>query len=229
LFRLKICGVRLKSDLDVVEASGGDAVGFNFFPPSVRFLDPQSESTRGLLQYASQRKLLRVGVFVNEPTSSLIQKARELGLQAVQLHGDERPEVALELLSQEMQVIRAIKLPRGVLDSQQIEEATKIWLDAGVHLLLDADGGSQHGGTGSTLDWRVLGQWSRANPQVSWTLAGGLTVENVVAAIDSSSASSVDVASGVEEPRGQKSPHLIRQFSDLALGRMDLRGHEPKS
>ncbi len=213
VFHIKICGVRCSGDVDAVGESHADAVGLNFFPPSVRYVDPLDPKTEELSRRAEMLQLARVGVFVNDSAAAISDIVANVGLDHVQLHGDEPVGLAESLAAQGIPVIRAIKLPADGLDWQLIADLATPWIDAGCRLLIDADSGAAHGGGGRTLDWGPLAEWSRRYPEACWTLAGGLTVENVAQAISESGANSVDVASGVEQPRGQKDPKLIVQFA----------------
>jgi phosphoribosylanthranilate isomerase len=213
MFHIKICGVQRPADIQAVEMSGADAIGLNFFQPSVRYVDPNSPKTHELSGLASAAGLLRVGVFVNEPHKRMVDIASEVGLDAIQLHGDEQIDVASRLHDTTgLQVIRAIKLLTSETDPAEICAKADRWVEAGCHLLLDADAGAAHGGSGKTLYWPSVRQWADQRPDVTWTLAGGLTAGNVAEAIRVSGAKSVDTASGVEEPRGLKSSRLIQRF-----------------
>jgi phosphoribosylanthranilate isomerase len=222
VFRQKICGVRLEKDVRAVESSGGDAIGLNFFPPSVRFADPRSPSTLALADLARQLGILCVGVFVGETRDSMERTVEHLGLDAVQLHGDEPLSVAVELIAAGHRVIRAIKLPRSAFEAELLRDRSVGWTECGCHLLLDVDAGAAQGGSGKTLDWPSVAAWAVENPTVGWTLAGGLKPENVREAISVSGAVSVDTASGVECPKGVKSAPRIRAFvaaAEQAWGR----------
>ena len=223
MFKIKICGVKLKSDVDAVAASPADAIGLNFFPPSVRFVDPKLETTRQLSVAAADSGLLRVGVFVNETSETIHQIVDQVGLDVIQLHGDEPVELATDLIGQGQQVIRAIKLPAGALN-ESLQSAIDSWLNAGCDLLFDADAGAQHGGSGKTIDWITVRQWAKQNPHANWTLAGGLTPDNVAEAIKASGAVSVDTASGVESQRGEKSNELIQDFAERAATEFENSG-----
>lgn len=216
MFQIKICGVRQIGDVAAVSRSAADAIGLNFFPKSVRYVDPSEPLTRELAEAATRAGLSTVGVFVNESADAIARIAEAIGLDQVQLHGDESIELASQLIARKMSVIRAIKLPTFPTGPYPIADRTTRWLDAGCALLLDADGGSAHGGSGQSLDWPSIGEWVEEYPDVEWALAGGLNVDNVAAAIAASRARSVDVASGVEQPRGTKSPVLIERFAQLA-------------
>ncbi|QDT11343.1 N-(5'-phosphoribosyl)anthranilate isomerase [Planctomycetes bacterium K23_9] len=236
MFEIKICGVRLKSDIDAVRAAcdgissthdaspNADAarrnhsvaVGLNFYPPSVRFIEPADPSSRSLSTAAQDAGLLRVGVFVNETAAAIQAVNSVVGLDAVQLHGDELIQTAIELIASGHSVIRAIKLPTVDLSVDLIEQRVAPWTEVGCHPLLDADAGAAHGGSGKTLDWSIVSAWAASHPDLAWTLAGGLNPDNVAAAITESTAKSIDTASGAEETRGIKSPSKIQAFFQAA-------------
>ncbi|OYP34461.1 phosphoribosylanthranilate isomerase [Rhodopirellula sp. MGV] len=213
MFRIKICGVRLKSDIEAVGQSGADAIGLNFFPPSVRYVDPEATSTKDLSGAAQARSLLRVGVFVNESTETLKRIAQTVGLDVIQLHGDEPVGQATELIAGGWKVIRAIKLPRVELSPEEIDAIAAPWIQAGAHLLLDADAGAAHGGSGKTLHWESVKTWAATHPDWTWTLAGGLKPENIAEAVIATGAQSIDTASGVECPKGVKNAQRIQNFA----------------
>lgn len=217
MFQIKICGVREIAHIEAVFRSGADAIGLNFYQPSCRFVDPEKPIAAELASKAVDLGLTRVGVFVNHSVECIQAVSSRLGLDAVQLHGDEQAEVVSTLQEAGItKLIRAIKLPVGPLTVQEIDRRVQPWASLGAHLLLDADGGKRHGGTGKTLDWRAIREWALHSDGMSWTLAGGLNPANVADAISESGASSVDTASGVEEERGTKSETLICKFSETA-------------
>ena len=225
VFQAKICGVRTESDVQAVarHAAKSDlqkvAIGLNFYPPSVRYVDPKDVVAKRLSLIAGKAGLLRIGVFVNAEHDTIRRAVGEVGLDAVQLHGDEELSFAQLLVDQGIKLVRAIKLPPDGSDTQLtvdlIRQRTKYW-SAISHLLLDADAGAAHGGSGKTLDWGEIAKWAKSRPADSWTLAGGLRPENVREAMQLSSATSVDTASGVEKPKGTKHPDLIGQFLSAA-------------
>lgn len=214
-FRIKICGVRRMEEIRATAAAGGDAVGLNFFPPSVRYVDPAVAAT--LAAQATRLGLCPVGVFVSEPLARVMQIAGDAGIDTVQLHGDETLEDARQLLRSGFAVIRAVRLPGGPCSPQQIDAAVAPWVEAGCSALLDADAGEAFGGKGLRLDWPSLRQWRGEHPSAAdFILAGGLDVDAVIEAVTASGAWGVDVASGVESPRGVKSVDHIRQFAERA-------------
>lgn len=199
-----------------VAAAGADAVGLNFHPPSIRFLDEASAIRLAAL--AHSHRLQTVGVFVSLPLSEMAATAERLGLGAIQLHGDQTVEDAHWLTHRGFQVIRAIRLPTGKLDPAEIGRHVTPWVGLGCPLLLDAAVGGQGGGLGARLDWEAIGRWAAAPSRtgsaaaVRWGLAGGLDPQVLGEAIGLTGAVAVDVASGVEEPRGIKSRSKIFAF-----------------
>lgn len=216
MFRIKICGIREESDVLAVVAAGADAVGLNFHPPSIRFLDEASATP--LAKLAHSLNLFSVGVFVSLPVSDMAAMAERLGLGAIQLHGDQTVEDADWLGQRGFQVIRAIRLPTGKLQPGDIGQHVAPWVGLGCPLLLDAAVGGQGGGQGARLDWEAIGVWAATSSRtdsagtVTWGLAGGLSPRVVGEAISLTGATAVDVASGVEEPRGMKSRSKILAF-----------------
>ena len=224
-FQVKICGVKSVDDIRAVEAAAASqkltaAVGLNFYPPSVRYLDPSESTTRAISEAAAQANLLRVGVFVNLTIDAIESICDSVGLDIVQLHGDEEPKVAAELIANGRDVIRAIKLSAAELTTTMITEKTSPWSAIGCHVLLDADAGAQHGGSGKSLNWETVGQWAHEHPNLSWALAGGINPQNVAESIQQTNAPTVDTASGVEETRGTKSAALIHGFFRSAASAM---------
>jgi phosphoribosylanthranilate isomerase len=225
MFRIKICGVTDPATIDAVASSGADAVGLNFHPPSVRYVHPDAAAE--LSKRALASGLTRVGVFVAHSADQIASIAGSVGLDFVQLHGDQTAEDARWLLRQGLGVIPVVRLPSGPLDAEAIECRVAPWRIEAAGVLLDADAGVHGGGVGMRLDWDAIGRWAfpergsesgttdsgRRNDQtLAWALAGGLDAAIVAEAIHRSGARSIDVASGVEEPRGKKSPRRIAAF-----------------
>lgn len=218
MFRIKICGVRSHDQIDAVAEAGGDAVGLNFFPPSVRYVDENLAAD--LSDHARSCGLRVVGVFVETPTASQVR-----GVDVVQIHGD---QTAADLTTFDaMRLCRAVKLPTGPLRRSSIERRVGETLGRSKATpLLDADGGASHGGTGSRLDWDAIGDWRRSGGR-GFVLAGGLTPDNVADAIARTGAAGVDTAGGVERPKGVKDNDLIRRFIQRARRALDRTDADP--
>ncbi|WP_164100967.1 phosphoribosylanthranilate isomerase [Candidatus Laterigemmans baculatus] len=217
-FRIKVCGVRTVEDVRATASAGGDAVGLNFYPPSVRSLD--RSTARELAAEAERLGICAVGLFVNEPPEAIAETAAEVGLRAVQLHGDEAVEDAAQLAADGFAIVRAVRLPCGPLTGDAIDALVAPWAEAGCTVLFDADAGAAYGGRGLRLDWPSLRRWLDSEPATArpFVLAGGLAAETVAEAVAASGAWGVDVASGVEASRGIKSPERISEFARRARG-----------
>jgi phosphoribosylanthranilate isomerase len=195
---VKICGVtNLEDALAAVEA-GASMLGFNFYRRSPRYVS--LEDARRILERLPET-VTGVGVFVNEPPDEVESVAREAGLDAVQLHGDETPEFCRSLRG--LKTIKALRVRQGF-------DAAACALYTTDAILLDAYAADAFGGTGHTFDWALARQ---ARERVARLfLAGGLTPDNVAEAVRAVRPYAVDVCSGVETSPGRKSPQLMRRF-----------------
>lgn len=178
-----------------VEA-GADAIGLNFAPSSPRCL---SLSVAEAIAAALPAHVLTVGVFVDADEATLTQVRQQLGLQCLQLHGDEPPELVQRFLPHAYKALRV----RG---AGVLEEAAKF---PGDYVLLDAYVPGVHGGSGAKFDWTLATELARTR---KLTLAGGLTPSNVAQAIATVQPYCVDVASGVELGVGKKDRALVQAF-----------------
>lgn len=209
MFRIKICGITNSHDALAAVQSGADALGFNFFVRSKRFVE--ANAAREIVA-ALPKGVQRIGVFVNHSMAEICSTASEVGLDGIQLHGDEPPEIVSQLPLQ-LLLIRAFRC--GAAGLMPLREYLENCCAAGRvpdTVLIDADAGSAFGGTGQSADW---GQVARERNLLKGTpliLAGGLTPANVAAAISAVHPDAVDVASGVERESGLKDHQLIADF-----------------
>lgn len=196
---VKVCGITNLEDALAAVEDGADMLGFNFYARSPRYVSP-GEALRIVGHLPDGVSC--VGVFVNEPAPAEVERiAREAGLGAVQLHGDETPEYC-----QSLRGLTTIKALRVGAD-YDAESAAAYGTDA---VLLDAYVAGARGGTGHTFDWSLAGLTRERVPRLF--LAGGLNPDNVAAAVAAVRPYAVDVCSGVETSPGRKSPELIRRF-----------------
>jgi phosphoribosylanthranilate isomerase len=217
LFRIKICGVTRPEDAADIADAGADAIGLNFYPSSPRFVsDEQAEEIIAALP----AHVAKVGVFVNADASAIRDKVQRLGLDWVQLHGDEPPEFITELPG--LAVIRAVRLQDRVSVVLPSTKGKLIRLPNAV--LIDAFSASAYGGTGTTVVWEAIPEARRRLAGLPVILAGGLTPENVAEAIRVARPDAVDVASGVESSPGIKDLAKVRDF--VAASREGLSGPE---
>lgn len=203
----KICGItRVEDAMNCVD-SGADVMGLNFYEKGKRFISPAA--ARSIVDSVAG-KISAAGVFVNATQDQIVDIANTVGLDFVQLHGDEQPNFGTDIKKAlpDVQLIRAVRIQDNNWD-QGIAEAGQ-WRDCGADIiLLDAASSHAYGGTGKTLPWQVLAELSFPRPL--W-LAGGLTPENVVQAIESCQPDGVDTASGVESAPRVKDHQRVQEF-----------------
>ncbi len=199
--KVKVCGITNIEDARVAVRHGADALGFNFYAKSPRYLKPTV--ARPIIDTLPD-EILSVGVFVNEPLESLIEIARISGIGAIQLHGDESSEFATIVReASALEVIKAFRVSPGFKPRNVLEYD----VDA---ILLDAYSPHEHGGTGETFDWDVAKRVKGLFPKMY--LAGGLGPENVMDAISAVGPYAVDACSGLELTKGRKDPEKVRLF-----------------
>lgn len=221
--RVKICGMTNLEDAQVAVEAGADLVGFIFYEPSPRYVSP--ETVREIVARlslaapeASEAFPLFVGVFVNESVERVRQIVDYCRLDAVQLHGDESPEVVAQFNGLAYKALRpkspdeADSLIEEFTLSPHLQSPIANHLPA---LLLDAYHPSLYGGTGHVTDWGMAAKVAR---RYSIMLAGSLTPANVVEAIRAVEPWGVDVSSGVELSKGKKDHGKVRAFVEAVKG-----------
>ncbi|MFP6804954.1 MAG: phosphoribosylanthranilate isomerase [Pseudomonadales bacterium] len=194
--RIKICGITNHEDAANAVASGADALGFNFFKGSTRYISP-GKAAEICAQVPAF--VATVGLFVNEPLADVNRIIGSLRLGLVQFHGDETPEYCDSVGHPYMKALRATNRDQIKVEAQSFETAQAILVDTAT------DG--QFGGTGKTFDWSMLPDLGK--PVV---LAGGLDATNVGAAIAATHPYAVDVSGGVERSRGVKDVAKMKKF-----------------
>ena len=214
--RIKICGLTREQDVDAAVAAGADAVGFVLYEPSARYvsLERAAELASRLPPFVTP-----VLLFVNASATEVIAACNRITSAVVQFHGDETPEICLQIARP---YLRAARIPLGeeALQARAQFDLVKYAEDfkAAQAILLDAHV-EGFGGGGKTFNWSLLPPSVNAH----LVLSGGLTPANVGDGIlqvrPRGRTLAVDVSSGVEEqhpngsPRkGIKSPELISQF-----------------
>jgi phosphoribosylanthranilate isomerase len=205
--KVKICGITRPQDARAAVAAGADAIGLNFVAKSPRFLRSWDQA-RAVVAGTQPFAGLTVGLFVNATADEILAATREIELDAIQLHGEEPPELADQLRARlELSLWKAYRIAtRADLDAV----VAQAWpCDA---LLLDARVEGAHGGTGSSFDWSLLDGFPRTKPLV---LAGGLKPGNVSEAVRRVRPDWVDTASGVESAPGIKDGEAMQQFVEL--------------
>lgn len=219
---VKICGLMDPHHALVAAQSGADMLGMVFAPSRRRISVDTARGIVAALQAQPNRPKL-VGVFVNESTGYMLDLAEQVGLDALQLSGDESPEQVVEC-SARYPTIKAVRFPGNMPVGQviaELEPYVSLNGDERVRLLLDTYRPGEYGGTGETADWSLAAGIAERVPLI---LAGGLNPRNVGAAIEQVSPWAVDVSSGVETG-GVKDPALITEFISAASFRfVSLKG-----
>lgn len=203
MVKVKICGITNYQDAVLAAELGADALGFIFYKDSPRYIDftQAYEICRSLPPF-----IFKVGVFVDEELSVVNQHIEALRLDRVQLHGNESAEYCAQIKCG--QVIKSFRL-KDSQDLSPLAHYNKVSA-----FLLDAYHPKKPGGTGQTFDWQLAIEAKNYGCPI--ILSGGLTPENVVAAIRLVRPYAVDVASGVESTPGKKEPLLLKLFIEEA-------------
>lgn len=200
---VKICGITNLEDALLSVAAGADALGFNFYRPSPRYIEPLF--AREIIDRLPG-SVLTVGVFVNEPTpQAVLRIASDAGVAALQLHGDESPDYCRALSGQYV-----IKVLAAGNDFEP-----QLALDYEVEaIMLDTFDPQIRGGTGRVMDWSVARKTRALVPRLF--LAGGLAADNVGHAIVAVDPYGVDACSRLEITPGKKVPECVEAFVNAA-------------
>ncbi len=207
MFRVKICGITNRVDAQRVADAGADAIGLNFYAGSPRCC-PADDAVK--IAQVVPPHVVKVGVFVDSTADEIRRICRQVGLDLVQLHGDQPPEFLQAL--RPLPVMKAFRLDGDFDEITAYLRACHRLMCVPRLLLVDAHRPGQFGGTGETVDWKALAEHRRALVGLPLVLAGGLNPQNVADAIDAVRPWGVDTASGVEDNPGKKSGKLVEQF-----------------
>lgn len=194
-FIVKVCGVTTRDDLNAALDAGANAIGLNFYQPSVRYVDIELAAK---LAKAIPAGVLRVGVFVNAMLDELIKTTSAVPLDILQLHG-QMPEQTPD----GMRTWQALPADQRLLNFADTARREAYLLDTP---------SSSHGGSGVLFDWTLAAQFNRRK-----IVAGGLDDANVQAAIRATDPWGVDACSKLESAPGIKDEAKIRSFVKAAL------------
>ncbi len=208
--RAKICGITNLADAELACGMGAWALGMIFFEGSPRRC---SHEQAQLIAASLRRRVELCGVFVNAPLQEIVDLGEELGLTLIQLHGDEGPSFCAEVRRRTgARVIKAAQVS-GSGDVRDLERYHVDFHLLDAHAKASARQGLR-GGTGETFDWELA---SERRSKVPLILSGGLTAENVAAAVLATHPYAVDSASGTESAPGHKDPDKLRAFLGALL------------
>jgi phosphoribosylanthranilate isomerase len=198
MVRIKICGITNLEDALLAAELGADALGFIFYPKSPRYVAP--DAAREIINQLPPF-VTSVGVFVDEEAEVVRDLAAQVGLDWIQVHGQESPDYCQSLGRRVIKGLR-IRDENSLMELEPFQGAVQAFL-------LDTYKKGQVGGTGETFDWRLAREAKRYGQII---LAGGLTPDNVAQAIKVAQPQAVDTASGTEAAPGRKDPRKLRAF-----------------
>lgn len=196
MVKVKICGLTCKEDIEFIEKFPVDYLGFIMYPPSPRFVGGKLKDLVNCV-----KKAIKVGVFVN-PSFEEVKEALDLGIELIQLHGDETPDLGRKIGFE--RVIKAFRIKEAI-DFQELER----WKEAHA-LLLDAYKAGVPGGTGEVFNWSLAREVVKRGFKIF--LAGGLKPDNIVSAIRTVNPYGIDLSSGVEKYPGKKDYEKVKNL-----------------
>jgi len=190
----KICGITRAEDALLAAELGAAAIGFVFYPKSPRYIDA---SAAGRISEQLPSHIARVGVFVNPDVEFLLFTAQNAQLTHLQFHGEESVSLCARM---PLPVIKTLR------NATELEKYVNV---AVVAFLIDSKTLNQFGGTGQIADWNFCRQVREHAPVI---LAGGLSANNIAAAIELTSPDAIDLSSRVESSPGVKDHQKLREF-----------------
>src|SRR2546423_1203816 len=200
MLRVKICGLTTPQDASAAIEFGADALGFNFFPGSKRYVGSETEWIGDLPGHVE-----KVAILVNPSWDEAKVIAGTPGITVLQLHGAESPGFCRRLMEEGIRFEKALPVsgPNSLANVPDFSTRT---------LLFDSSEAGEFGGTGRTFPWEIARAFVEANPQFRVILAGGLNPENVAEAVAAARPFGVDVTTGVEASPGRKDYARLRAF-----------------
>ncbi len=198
--KIKICGITNLYDARLAVELGADMLGFNFYRPSPRYIDPQSAAE---IVAALPDSVITVGILVNEPAAYVHGLRQIVPLDYVQLHGDEDMNYCRSVREPGVRVIKALRIGEAA-DLQRMN-------DYDVDLvLLDAFNEQLYGGAGEAFNW----DWLTAEVAQHIILAGGIGPDNIEMALRLRPWG-IDLCSGVEAEKGRKDPEKMKALFEI--------------
>jgi phosphoribosylanthranilate isomerase len=218
MFTIKICGITRPEDARATAEAGADAIGLNFYPQSPRAID--LDRARSIVA-ALPGGMIKVGLFANAQPAEICRTCDALGLDLIQLHGDEPPELLSALGGRPvMKAFRAASAD-GLSTMLDYLETCRALGCLPRLILLDAPMNRGFGGSGKLADWTLARQYLEDQQAPMLVLAGGLKPGNVAEAIRATGARAVDTASGAESQPGIKDPAALAAFVRAARAAWD--------
>lgn len=204
--RFKVCGLTSQTDAALAVSVGADYLGFIFYPKSPRYISV--ESYRTMMAHLPLKP--KVAVMV-EPTSEELAAIKAVGFDYFQFHFPHTtPLTTIESWSRMVTPEKLWLAPRVPPGGGLVPA---LYALAGT-ILFDTYRAGTYGGTGHVGDWPAYKRLSKEYPRINWILAGGLTPDNIVAALTETDARIIDVNSGVESVPGIKSSEKLKRLAE---------------
>jgi phosphoribosylanthranilate isomerase len=193
--KIKVCGITNSEDALRTESLGADALGFIFYKKSKRYISPDEVKmiTKELSPFTT-----KVGVFVNESPEMINKVSEETGINVIQLHGNEEPEIGTKLL---LPAIKAFRVSDD-FNFKQLENYKDY------PILLDAHSDREYGGTGQKFNWEMIPDDIRSKI----ILAGGISTENLDIIFNKIKLAGIDLSSSLETKPGKKDKKKMEEF-----------------
>ncbi|MFL6521388.1 MAG: phosphoribosylanthranilate isomerase [Chthoniobacterales bacterium] len=204
MLRIKICGLTTPQDAAAALEFGADALGFNFFRGSKRYVGNEVGWIGDLAENVE-----KLAIVVNPTWEEAKAIAGAAGITALQLHGNESQDFCRRLVEEAIRFEKALPVssPDSLIGLPYFMTRT---------LLLDSGSAAEFGGSGRTFPWEIARAFVEANPELRVVLAGGLNPENVAEAVAAVRPFGVDVTTGVEASPGRKDYGRLRAFISAA-------------
>lgn len=194
---IKVCGMKYADNIKALDLLKPDMTGFIFYPKSPRFVED-------LPDYMPSSSL-RIGVFVNSNTDYILHKVNEFGLNMVQLHGNESPEICRTLINEGIDIIKTF-----TLNTSNADIITESYDGLCKYYLFDTPC-TTHGGSGKTFDWNLTQSYHGKTP---FLLSGGIKPESMerILTFRHPSFAGIDLNSGFETSPGIKDTDALSDF-----------------
>ena len=202
--QIKICGLTRVNEAIQCAEQGADAIGLVFYSRSPRNI---TSAIAREISLALPKRIMKIGVFVNETYAGIMEKVESCKLNGAQLHGNESPQLVESLLKENLIVIKALFAEKKPF----LNEAAKYHPSA---YLAECGSGDLPGGNALEWNWKKARRFGEQYPLI---LAGGLSPENISRAIYESMPDAVDISSGVESQPGKKDLHKVKSFISAVL------------
>jgi phosphoribosylanthranilate isomerase len=203
--KVKLCGFKDQQSVAAAIASKADFIGFVFSEKSPRYIDPENVAEVAKIIPAS---IAKVAVLANVDLEVIKKIHKNLAPDYFQFHGSETTGFLLKIreIFPKVKIIKAFK----IISKQDLKQVRRFENESDLFLFDKAPSKDEvEGGNGKPFDWTIL---SGFRSRRDWFLSGGLNAENVRDAVKITGAKMIDVSSGIEKTRGQKSAQLIEQL-----------------